>query len=380
MIKLTSEAGFLLLIVVLMTLPRALQRWRVPTPISCFGLGMLAAALPLPLPDATLLGMLATFGISSLFLAAGLEIDTADLRRGAWPLLGNLVARVVSLTVCSVVAVHYLGVSWRVALLLALALLTPSTGFILNTLPSLELDAEEVFWVKIKAIGGEILALAALFVVLQSGAVAHLTLSVASLLALITALRLGFIWLGRYIVPYAPGSEFSLLLTFGVVAAYLTYQLGVYYLVGAFVAGLLAKSLSARLPTLASKVNLHAVELFASFFVPFYFFNRGLLTPHQAFGPAALLGGVALSLVLLPLRIASVWAQRRWIKGEDSATSLRVATALTPTLVFTLVIASLLRERYGIAQSWYGALLVYAGISTVIPALLMSRTRAPAPA
>ena len=380
MIKLTSEAGFLLLIVVLMTLPRALQRWRVPTPISCFGLGMLAAALPLPLPDAALLGMLATFGISSLFLAAGLEIDTADLKRGAWPLLGNLAARVVALAVLGVAATHFLGVSWRVALLLALALLTPSTGFILNTLPSLELDAEEIFWVKIKAIGGEILALAALFVVLQSGAVVHLALSVASLLALITALLLGFIWLGRYIVPYSPGSEFSLLLTFGVVAAYLTYQLGVYYLVGAFVAGLLAKSLGARLPTLASKVNLHAVELFASFFVPFYFFNRGLLTPHQAFGPAALLGGVALALVLLPLRIAIVWAQRRWIKGEDRATSLRVATALTPTLVFTLVIASLLRERYGIAQSWYGALLVYAGISTVIPALLMARVPASAPA
>ena len=31
MFKFTSEAGSLLLIVVLMTLPRALQRWRVPT-------------------------------------------------------------------------------------------------------------------------------------------------------------------------------------------------------------------------------------------------------------------------------------------------------------------------------------------------------------
>ncbi|OIQ82390.1 sodium/hydrogen exchanger family protein [mine drainage metagenome] len=208
---------------------------------------------------------------------------------------------------------------------------------------------------------------------LQSGTAVHLATSLAALLALVTLLRLGFIWLGRHVVPYAPGSEFSLLLTFGVVAAYLTYQLGVYYLVGAFLAGVLAKSLSERLPTLASTANLHAIELFASFFVPFYFFNRGIVTPHQAFGIEAIGLGLALSAVLLPLRIAIVWAQRRWIQGEDRATSLRVATALTPTLVFTLVIASLLRERYGIAQSWYGALLVYAGISTIIPAWLMAR-------
>ena len=373
MFKFTSEAGFLLLFVVLMTLPRALQRWRVPTPISCFALGMLAATLPLPLPDAALLGMLATFGISSLFLAAGLEIEAADLRRGAWPLLGNLAARVLTLALLSAAAARYLDVPWRVALLLALAVLTPSTGFILNTMPSLRLDAQEIFWVKIKAIGGEILALAALFAVLQSGSVVHLAYSLAALLALVSVLRLGFIWLGRHVVPYAPGSEFSLLLTFGVVAAYLTYQLGVYYLVGAFVAGALAKSLGERLPTLASKANLHAIELFASFFVPFYFFNRGIVTPHQAFGFQALGLGLALSAVLLPLRIAIVWAQRRWIQGEDRATSLRVAAALTPTLVFTLVIASLLRERYGIAQSWYGALLVYAGISTLVPAWLVAR-------
>ena len=52
--------------------------------------------------------------------------------------------------------------------------------------------------------------------------------------------------------PHAPGSEFSLLVMVGMVAAYMTYQLGVYYLVGAFVAGLVAGLLRIRMPLLAS--------------------------------------------------------------------------------------------------------------------------------
>ena len=37
--------------------------------------------------------LLATLGISSLFLFAGLEIDLHDLKQGKWPLLGHLAVR-----------------------------------------------------------------------------------------------------------------------------------------------------------------------------------------------------------------------------------------------------------------------------------------------
>lgn len=39
------------------------------------------------------IGLLATLGISSLFLFAGLEVDLQALRRGMWPLLAHLVIR-----------------------------------------------------------------------------------------------------------------------------------------------------------------------------------------------------------------------------------------------------------------------------------------------
>ncbi len=79
-----------------------------------------------------------------------------------------------------------------------------------------------------------------------------------------------------------------------------------------FVAGLLRK----RMTTLASDENLRAVRLFASFFVPFYFFHEGLDVPANALVWKSLLYGVALSLVALPVRIVKDWVGCRFFQGE----------------------------------------------------------------
>lgn len=116
----------------------------------------------------TTLALLATLGISSLLLFAGLEIDLAALRRGVGPLLAHLAVRSLTVAAFTGADMYVFGLSWDAGCLLALALLAPSTGFILETLARLGLDEKERFWVTTKAIGGELLALRALFVVLQS--------------------------------------------------------------------------------------------------------------------------------------------------------------------------------------------------------------------
>jgi Kef-type K+ transport system membrane component KefB len=372
--QITNEIAFLALIVALMLVPRALQRLRIPAPLTSFALGMAAAALLAGFSEDATLSLLATLGISSLFLFAGLEIDVDDLSHGKWPLLGHLLVRSVTLAGAGWVAMHYFGFPWQTAALLALALLTPSTGFILETLSGLGLKPDERYWVTIKAVGGELLALAVLFVVLQSDSPARLAWSSGALVAMIVGLPLLFLFLGRFVAPHAPGSEFSLLVMVGLISAYLTYQLGVYYLVGAFLAGFVARMLRQRLPSLASDANLHAIQLFASFFVPFYFFYKGMSVPSGAVTLQALLMGTMLSLVMLPLRVGALWLQRRVINREEgSLASLRVATALTPTLIFTLVLATILRERFGISDALYGALLFYAAVSTVLPSLVLGK-------
>src|SRR5690606_35586880 len=290
--------------------------------------------------------LLSTLGISSLFLFAGLEVDPRELRKGAGPLIVHLVIRCATLAGAAWLAWRYLDLNWQAATLLALAVLTPSTGFILDTLERLGLDEAERFWVTSKAIAGELLALAALFVVLQAGDTFAMAINTGVLLAMLVGLPLLFIALGRWVVPHAPGSEFSLLVMVGMVAAYFTFRLGVYYLVGAFIAGLTARMLQDRMPRLTAHDNIHALRLFATFFVPFYYVHAGTLIWRDALSVEALLIGLGITAVVLPLRVGMTWLQRRVVFRESAAGALRVSVALAPTLVFTLVIAQILFERF----------------------------------
>ena len=143
--------------------------------------------------------------------------------------------------------------------------------------------------VALHAVAGEVTAVFLFLVFSQAGSVKTLLISGGAIALLIAFMPLVFLALGRYVVPYAPGSEFSLLLMVGLICAIITKMLGVYYLVGAFVAGLVARSLSKRMTTLASRENLEAIQLFASFFIPFYFFHNGLGVPSAALVSASLL-------------------------------------------------------------------------------------------
>ncbi|WP_096144908.1 cation:proton antiporter [Stenotrophomonas pictorum] len=365
-----KDVIYLLLIFALLVIPRAIQRFSIPAPLTCLAFGIGAV---LWLDDGAhdpVVSLLSILGISSLFLFAGLEVDIASLRKGLWPLLAHLLIRSASLVGVAWLAWRYAGLSWQAAGLLALALLTPSTGFIMDSLSQLGLGDEERFWVTSKAIAGELLALAAMFVVMQADDPVHLGLSSLALVAMMVGLPLLFVGLGRWVAPHAPGSEFSLLVMVGMLAAYITYWLGVYYLVGAFIAGLVARLLQQRMPSLASHENLHALRLFSSFFVPFYFFNSGTHVPGDALSFEALGLGVVITLVVLPLRIAVVSLQRRLIFGESLRSSLRVALALSPTLIFTLVLAGIMRERFDVSPVLYGALLFYAAVTTLLPSLV----------
>jgi Kef-type K+ transport system membrane component KefB len=150
----------------------------------------------------------------------------------------------------------------------ALALLTPSAGFILESLDRLGVSERERFWIRSKAVASELVALGVLFVTLQSTSATTLGVSALALVVMIVLLPLLFEAFARRIVPYAPKSEFAFLVMLAVVCAYATRELGVYYLVGAFVVGMAAQEFRERLPALASEKMLDAVEAFASLFAP----------------------------------------------------------------------------------------------------------------
>jgi len=262
---------------------------------------------------------------------------------------------------------RFLDLGPRAATLLALALLTPSTGFILDSIGSMGVGPKEAFWVKSKAIATELLALVALFFTLQSTSWVQLVVSVTVLGAMVVLLPAVFTWFAKRVAPAAPKSEFAFLLMVAVVCAYVTRELGVYYLVGAFVVGMAAQRFQERLPAMTSREMLHAIEVFASFFVPFYFFSAGLGLRREDLGFEALGLGALFLVLMVPARLVLVVVHRRLALGEGARKSMRLAVAMLPTLVFTLVIAQILRERYFVSPAIFGGLIVYTIVNTLIP-------------
>lgn len=367
----SGELSYILLLFGLFVVPRFLQRYGIPAAITSLALGaVLGMGFGLFVHDPTV-ELLSTFGIVALFLFAGLDAEVHELRREARILTEHLLIRLVLLGLVAWVAMRVLAFAPRPALLLALALLTPSAGFILESLEALPLSERERFWIRSKAVASELVALAVLFVTLQSTSAATLALSSAALAGMILLLPFVFETFARRIVPHAPRSEFAFLVMLAVVCAYVTREMGVYYLVGAFVVGMAAQRFREGLPALASEKMLDAVESFASLFVPFYFLHAGLPLRREDFGWQSWLTGVVFLATAIPLRVAATALHRRVRLGESFRDGLRVGFSIVPTLVFTLVLAQILRERFLVSSAVFGGLVVYAVVNTMLPAFVL---------
>ncbi|MBS2023158.1 MAG: cation:proton antiporter [Deltaproteobacteria bacterium] len=366
-LTLSQEIQYLLLVFGLFIVPKALQRFRLPGAVTSVGIGAaLNIGFHLFHEDHTV-KLLATLGIVSMFLFAGLEVDFAELRQGRKILLQHIAVQLGLLALGGGVLFFAAGLEARAALLFALALFTPSTGFILDSLHGFGLTAEERFWVKAKAIASELVALAVLFLTIQSTDLATLGLSALALVAMVLLLPPTFRVFARVIAPFAPKTEFAFLVIVALLCAFITRELGVYYLVGAFVVGLTAVRLRKDLPELSSDKLLAGVELFASFFIPFYFLKAGLHLRAEDFSVQALGIACVLLVVVLPIRVLRVAWHRRLALGEPWRVGARIGTAVVPTLVFTIVIAEILQERFGLRPELFGALVVFTLVNTVIP-------------
>ncbi|MDQ6737911.1 MAG: cation:proton antiporter [Gemmatimonadota bacterium] len=365
-----EDIAFVALLFALFVIPKALQRYRLPSAITSLLMGAGATALGLFHNDPTL-HLLSTFGIVALFLFAGLDIDGHQLRADARQLVMYGVAWVVVLGVGSGIAVYAFGFAVRPAFLIGLAILTPSTGFILSSLPGLGLHESERFTVKTHAIASELLALTVLFVVLQSTSPLRLVVAIGALLAVIIIIPLAFRLFARLVAPHAPRSEFAFLLMVAIVCAYATRKLGVYYLVGAFLVGVAAQRFRSELPAMSSEKMVDALESFGSVFIPFYFFHAGTEIVREQLSLRAMAIGLALVVLVIPVRIGITILPRRIGANQHASAARRVGFALVPTLVFTLVIVNILGSDFGVAQYVLGALVLYTVINTTIPAFVL---------
>jgi len=368
---LTTEVQYILLVVGLFILPRVLQRFRLPSAITCVGIGAMAGIGLHAFHGDTTIPLLATLGIVSLFLFAGLEVDVRELRQGAKVLAQHIAIQLVLLAIFAWAITHVFGLAPRPAVLMALALLTPSTGFILDSLASFGLAEREQFWVRSKAIATELVALAALFVTVRSSSTSELTTAGLAMVLMIVALPPLFRFFSRRIAPFAPKTEFTFLLITALVCAFITRNLGAYYLVGAFIVGVAAVQLRRELPEMTSHRLVVGMELFAGFFIPFYFFKAGLHLERENFTLESLGIGVGMVVVIVPLKIGIVALHRRFTVEETAGASVRIGLAIVPTLVFTIVLAGALRDEFDLSPTLYGSLIIFTLINTTIPGLIL---------
>ena len=80
---------------------------------------------------------------------------------------------------------------------------------------------------------------------------------------------------------------------------------------------------------------------------------------------------MSLQVVVVPIRVARVALHRRLVLHEPWNVGVRIGTAVIPTLVFTIVIAEILRDRFALSPTLFGALIIFALVNTLVPGLVL---------
>ncbi len=367
------EFQYLALFSSVLILPKMLLRFGIPSGITSLVLGCLCVNFLGWFESDQLVLMLARLGITSLFLFAGMEIEIEELKSNLKPLLIYIGKSLLIMIGAALVSIYVLNVSFQVALIISVALFTPSAGFILSSLRNYELSEQEVFWIKLKAISKEVAAIIVLFIALQLNDIESLFITKAIFIGLFFLIPIIVQFFLKFVAPFAPKSEVSFLVILAFMAGVLTKKLGTHYLVGAFMTGIIAGQFKHFIASEDSDRILESLSMFFYIFVPFYFFKAGLIITEELFIVKGLLLGIGLAVIVIPIRVFSVrYNIKNYVKDfwEDRD---KIAMALTPNLIFGLVIVNILKESFNIDTYILTALIFYTLASSLLPALYFKR-------
>lgn len=366
-----GELGYVFLIVLLFVGPRLLLRFGIPMALTAFAIGVgVSYGFNFYYED-NVIPLFSTLGIISLFLFAGVEVNLDSIKKALRPISIHVGVRVLVVTGIALAVSSIYGLSSAVALILALALATPSTGFILDSIETSKVSDNQKYWIKLKAISAELVALGALLILSQMESLTSLATSLAVIGLLILVLPIIIKKLAATLERLAPGSEFGFILMLAIISGLITKKLGAYYLVGAFLVGIVAGQYKRQLPNANADQMLLALRSFSTFFIPFYFFNSGLKIAHEAFSINALLVAFVLFIISGPIKIVSIIIHRRVSMKEPWKDSLAIAVSLMPNLVFGLVLADILKTKMDLPIEIFGGLIIYTLFITLLAPLVI---------
>ncbi|MHC5212145.1 MAG: cation:proton antiporter [Planctomycetota bacterium] len=379
MLELDPYLKLLALIALLFFLPKVLVRLGIPSPVTEMGLGVACGPLALDLlrPE-DLTHTLAALGISALFLFAGMEVSLRALVDRRHTILVHVGIQVL-LYGAAATAVFQLWPELGVAVLIAAAIMSSSAAFIIPALDMLRLPDDLKTWIKQKAITNELLAILAVLCFSNASTPRDAMISIAAITAMVALVPLAFVLFHRTILNWAPRTEFTFVMIVALFAAYVSHHVGVHYLVGAFVVGVIARRYlrwgeKHGMEMASVHSALDSFRFFSAFLMPFFFFLVGLDLPAGALAPTALLFAGAVFVTAVPLRVLVVMLHRRLQLKEPWHHSWNVALLVAPTTVFSVAMAEILRARFNVPDSIVGGLIIYGAATSFLP-LLTRRVR-----
>lgn len=363
----TTDLEYLAIFSLVLILPKIIQRLKIPSGITALCIGIGISILDPALKNDQLFRFLSQIGITSLFLFAGLEVDYDELKEDRVYLSKYLVKFSAALVVITFLVMKGFDLSLQNSFILSLGIFTPSAGFILNSLHSFDISEDQEYWVRSKAISKEVLSIVFLFLALQGSDPKRLLISFSFFVGLFLILPFIFNLFFKFISPYAPNSEIPFLITLSLISGILSKELGAYYLIGAFIVGLVGSRFKRKIFKEGEEVLFRSLSGFFSVFLPFYFFKAGLGLSIENFTLKAAGIGAAIAIIFVPLRIFLINYSLKTFISEFRMNIYKISLSLMPTLVFGLVIANILLERNTVRPPIIYGLIVYTLLTSLLP-------------
>jgi Kef-type K+ transport system membrane component KefB len=364
----TKDLQYLAVFTLVLILPKVLLRFKIPSGITAIIIGILFATYNQELKNDQLFRFLSQIGITSLFLFAGLEVEFKELYEDRVYLSKYLAKFLVALIFIAVSINYFFDLNFQNSLILSLGIFTPSAGFIMTSLHSFKVEQDQEYWVKSKAISKEVLSIILLFIVLQGQNLKLMLISSAYFVVLFLILPPIFKLFFKFISPYAPNSEIPFLVTLSLVSGIISKELGTYYLVGAFVVGLIGSRFKEDIFHEGQEALFRSLSGFFTVFLPFYFFYAGLSIDLYQFNITSVVIGLAMFCCFVPIRIFLIRNSLKLFQSKVEYGNYTISLSLMPTLIFGLVIASILLERNQIDQKYVYGLLIYTFLTSILPA------------
>jgi len=374
-INITSDLEYLAVFITVLILPKLVQRFKIPSGITALIIGIVLTRVDPAVSSEPLFRFLSQIGITSLFLFAGLEVEISELREDKGYLVKYLGKYTLVLAVVAFCLNYIFGWSWQVSLIFSLGILTPSAGFILNSLHSFSVNEDHEYWIKSKAISKEIVSIMLMFIALQWAEPKKMVVSSLFFIGLFIVLPKVFRLFFKFISPYAPNSEIPFLVALSLISGVISKELGAYYLIGAFIVGVIGSQFKNRIFKDGEEALFRSLSGFFNVFLPFYFFYAGTKINLSHVSLNAFFYAIALFVIFIPLRLLLIKTSLRFFMKETIEKTYKVSFSLMPTLIFGLVISGILIERKLVPYEYAYALILYTILTSIFPSIMFSLKR-----